>query len=73
MLGRPGKVDLSRNSVGGQLWLNYSEVWRVYGAPNQFLLADGHVPARDAPNGEIRDKRVGSWALISFAPECLAK
>ena len=70
-LGHTGKIDSSRNVVGGQVWFNYSETWRVEGSPNQFLIADGHVTWRSAPTDEVADKPVGAWALITFAPECL--
>lgn len=72
-LGSQGQLDLSHNVVGGQMWLNYSETWRISDTPNQFLIADGHVPARTAPTNEIGDKLIESWALVSFAPECLAQ
>jgi hypothetical protein len=72
-LGGPGQRDSSLNTVGGQVWLGYSDTWRISGSPNQFLIADGHVPARTAPAGEISDKPVESWAVVSFAPECLAE
>jgi hypothetical protein len=70
-LGHTGKIDSSRNVVGGQVWFNYSETWRIDGSPNQFLIADGHVTWRDAPTDEVAGKPVGAWALITFAPECL--
>jgi hypothetical protein len=70
-LGHAGKIDGSRNVAGGQVWFSYSETWRIDGPPNQFLIADGHVPWRDAPTDEVADKPVGSWALITFAPECV--
>jgi len=70
-LGHAGKIDSSRNVMGGQVWFNYSETWLIEGSPNQFLIADGHVPWRDAPTDEVADKPVESWALITFAPECL--
>ena len=73
LLGRQGKVDLSHNQVGGQMWLNYSETWLVSGARHQFLIVDGHTPARNAPMEAVGDKPVYSWALISYAPDCLAK
>jgi hypothetical protein len=72
-LGGQGQLDLSHNVVGGQVWLNYSETWRISDTPNQFLIADGHVPARTAPTDEISDKLIESWALVAFAPECLAQ
>jgi hypothetical protein len=73
MLGQRGQVQLSHNRVGGQMWLNYTETWRVGSASHQFLMVWGHTPARDAPTDAIGDKFVESWALVSFMPECLAK
>lgn len=73
LLGGQGKVALSRNQVGGQMWLYYAETWRVGGAANQFLIVDGHTPARNAPMDQIGDKSTYSWALVSFAPDCLAR
>jgi hypothetical protein len=73
MLGERGKLRLSRDVAGGQMWLNYIEFWRVEGAPHQFLIVSGHTPSRDAPTNDVGGKRVESWALISFAPDCLAK
>jgi len=70
-LGHAGKIDSSRNVMGGQVWFDYSETWRIDGSPNQFLIADGHVPWRDAPTDRVDDKPVESWAAITFAPECL--
>jgi hypothetical protein len=72
MLGRPGKVDLAHNTVGGQVWLDYSETWRLEGQPHQFLIVDGHTPFRDAPTDEFRDKSALSWATVVYAPACLA-
>jgi hypothetical protein len=74
-LGR-GKVQSSRDVTGGMVWFNYSETWRVNhndadGSPNQFFIADGHVPWRDAPNDEISGQPTGGWSVVSFAPECL--
>ena len=71
ILGRAGKVDLAHNTVGGQVWLDYSETWHLEGQPHQFLIVDGHTPARDAPMDEFRDKTALSWATVNFAPECL--
>jgi hypothetical protein len=73
LLGRPGQLYLSHDRTGGQMWLNYSETWRVSGAAHQFLIATGHSPARDAPMDAIADKPAYSWALVSIAPDCLAK
>ncbi len=73
LVGRPGQLNLSHNQVGGQMWLNYSETWRVGGAPHQFLIVDGHTPARDGPMDAIADKPAYSWALVSIAPDCIAK
>ena len=73
LVGRAGKLSRSRNTAGGQVWLNYTETWRVGAAPYRFLMVDGHVPSRSAPTQEVGDKPVLSWALVSFAPGCLAK
>jgi hypothetical protein len=72
-LGRPGDLHVTRESVGGQAWLAYSETWRVAGAPHRFLIVSGNVPARTAPTGVVADKPAGSWAVVTFAPACLAK
>ena len=73
LAGRAGELSRSRQTAGGQVWLNYTETWRVDPAPYRFLIVDGHVPSRSAPTQEIGDKPVQSWALISWAPGCLAK
>jgi hypothetical protein len=73
LAGRAGKLSRSRSTAGGRAWLNYTETWRVGAAPYQFLMVDGHVPSSSAPTQEVGDKPVLSWALVSFAPGCLAK
>lgn len=73
LVGNAGEPSLSHQTAGGQVWLNYTETWRVGAAPYRFLLVDGHVPLSSAPTQEVGDKPVLSWALISFAPGCLAK
>ena len=73
LLGSTGELRRSRSTAGGQAWLNYTEIWRVGAAPHRFLMVDGHVPLRSAPTQEVGDKPVLSWALVSFAPGCLAK
>ena len=73
LVGRAGDLSRSPQTVGGQVWLNYTETWRVDPAPHRFLIVDGHVPLRSAPTQEVGDKPVLSWALISFQPGCLAQ
>ena len=73
LVGRAGDLSRFHHKAGGQVWLNYTETWRVSPAPFRFLVVDGHVPLRSAPTEEIGDKSVLTWALISFAPGCLAK
>ena len=73
-----GKVESSRGIAGGMVWFNYSETWRVNhidadGSTNQFFIADGHVPWRDAPNDEISGQPIGGWSVVTFAPECLPR
>ena len=73
LVGRAGDRTRFRQNAGGQVWLNYTETWRVSPPPFRFLVLDGHVPLRSAPTEDVGDKPVLSWALISFAPGCLAK
>ena len=73
LLGSEGERHSSNHPAGGQVWFNYSEVWRVSGAANQFFFAEGHVPFRDVEMGQIGKLRVDSWTLISYAPDCLAE
>ena len=74
LAGRAGDLDRSRQTTGGQVRPNYTETWRVDPAPYRFLeFVDGHVPSAPAPTQEVGDKPVQSWALISWAPGCLAK
>jgi len=67
-LGSQGEIVLARNLAGARVWLNYAETWRLGGEPNQFLIASGHTPSTDV----IGNRTVDSWAVVSFAPECLA-
>ena len=73
MLDRPGQLHLLRKNTGGQMWLNYDEIWRVGGVPDKFLIVSGHVAARNAPTDAVGDQQVLSWATISIAPECIAQ
>jgi hypothetical protein len=73
LVGYAGKLSRTRTTGGGRVWLSYTETWRVDTAPYRFLMVDGHTPSSSAPTQEVGDKPVLSWALISFAPGCLAK
>jgi hypothetical protein len=72
-LGSKGEIHLVDSQAGGQMWLNYSETWRISDAPGRFLIVDGHVPLRSAPTRKIGDQPLGSWAMVSYTLECLAQ
>ena len=73
LFGSHGAWVESRNTVGGQVWLDYSETWRIAGKPNEFFLADGHIPFRQIELDPDHDKPFLSWSVITFAQDCLPK
>jgi hypothetical protein len=73
ILGGPGRVLLSHSMAGQRAWLNYTETWRMGGAPHEFLAVGGHVGVTDAPRDAISNQRAEEWDLITFMPGCLAK
>ena len=72
MLGK-GKLNQVQSTAGGQVWMNFSETWRVEGATQQFFLADGHDPLTKVFGQPIQERQFLSWSLISYAPDCLAR
>ncbi len=72
-LGVSGKIHTSRPVMGGQVWFNYTETWRIGDQPGQWFLADGHVTWRNAPDDSVGNQPVQSWAIVTFAPDCLAQ
>jgi hypothetical protein len=57
LVGSAGKLSRSRQTVGGQVWLSYTETWRVGAAPYRLLMVDGNVPLSSAPTQEVDGKR----------------
>lgn len=73
-LGAPGSWDSGTHTAGGQVWLSYSDTWRITGQPSQsdqYLIADGHTPFRGFQPGKEKDLGVDSWAVVTFIPNCL--
>jgi hypothetical protein len=73
MLGSQGQRSVSRDVVGEQAWLNYSDTWRLFGEPNGFFMADGQVPVTSDATEQIDDEPVDSWALITYQRDCLPR
>jgi hypothetical protein len=75
-LGGRGRVQTSRNVVGGQVWFGYSETWRISGQTGEWFEADGHASWRNAPDDSadtVSKQQVESWSVMTFAPDCLAQ
>ena len=72
-LGSRGRVETSRNVMGGQVWFGYSETWRIGDRPGEWFEADGHVSWRNAPDDSVGKQPVESWSVMTFAPDCLAQ
>jgi hypothetical protein len=72
-LGKPGSVEISQSTAGGQVWQNYSDTWRLKDLANGFFIADGHQPFRDSLESGVGNRRIESWSLVTYAPDCLAQ
>jgi hypothetical protein len=73
-LGGKGWRSGVEQMVGGQMWLGFSDTWRVAGEDHLFLSALGHV-ATGRGRGQstpLDGDPIGEYALITAAPECLA-
>jgi hypothetical protein len=72
-LGLPGHRSSMQTTAGGQVWLRYSETWRMDGSSNSYFVVDGGVPYRNAHLNDLDKEPVESWAIVAFAPDCLAQ
>ncbi len=70
LIGAAGKSDVTKNTVGGQLWANYSEVWRLSDDPNGYFIASGHIAARNWTS--LAEAPAYDLVLVSAWPNCLA-
>lgn len=72
-LGKAGSWNSDQSSVGGMVWFTFSDTWRIADRQDHYFIADGHVPWRSLNIEKAKDSRVGSWAVVTYAPGCLAK
>ncbi len=72
LLGRPGKQSIVQSPAGGQMWVNYDELWAVAGKEHRFLIASGHRPLRDWRTGPLDNELFESFDLVALTAECLA-
>jgi hypothetical protein len=75
-LGASGSWNSGSSTAGGQVWLGYSDTWRLTSGssqaqPNRFFIADGHTPMRDFQFGKEKELQVGSWAIVTWIPGCM--
>lgn len=68
-LGRPGQRSSMMNQVGGQVWVNYEDIWRIANSDHRFFLASGHAPRTQWKSFE--DAGMLSYSVISLTLECL--
>jgi hypothetical protein len=71
LLGQSGKISLSQQTAGGQVWMDYDDTWSIAGSEHRFLMVSGHRPARDWQIGDNAGLPVYSYSVISMAPGCL--
>jgi hypothetical protein len=76
MVGQPGKRSFSQNVVGGRVWTNYTEIWRIAGNEHRFLVASGHRGGAMDP--EFLHTGPGglsilSYSLLSLSPRCFGR
>lgn len=72
-IGRPGQRIVDRGVSGGQMWVNYVDIWRVTGGEPHYLFASGHRPARDWKFGALDNEPLDSYDLVTMFPQCLAR
>jgi len=70
LVGKPGTHSSKTDMAGAQLWVNYTDVWRVAGKDHDFLLAEGKHQAKDWSSDTFGEGLVSAYAFITLTPEC---
>ena len=70
LLGHAGQPHSVIEQIGGQAWVDYSDIWRIAGAGERFFIASGYVTVRDRETREDAELPITSYAIATVGPDC---